>query len=47
LYEGIFGAVDSHARTILHFYGERVVEHFSQADLLGLLVQIGAVLAPA
>jgi len=33
--------------TILHFDGDRVVERFSQADLLGLLVQIGAVPAPA
>lgn len=33
--------------TILHFEGERVIERFSQADMLGLLVQIGAVPAPA
>ena len=33
--------------TILHFDGERVIERFSQADMLGLLVQIGAVPAPA
>lgn len=33
--------------TILHFEGQRVVERFSQADMLGLLVQIGAVPAPA
>lgn len=33
--------------TILHFHGVRVVERFSQADMLGLLVQIGAVPAPA
>jgi predicted ester cyclase len=33
--------------TILHFDGDRVVERFSQADMLGLLVQIGAVPAPA
>jgi len=33
--------------TILHFDGERVVERFSQADMLGLLVQIGAMPAPA
>jgi predicted ester cyclase len=33
--------------TILHFEGERVVERFSQADMLGLLVQIGALPAPA
>jgi predicted ester cyclase len=32
--------------TILHFEGERVVERFSQSDMLGLLVQIGAVPAP-
>ncbi len=33
--------------TVLHFEGDRVVERFSQADMLGLLVQIGAVPAPA
>jgi predicted ester cyclase len=33
--------------TILHFDGDRVVERFSQADMLGLLVQLGAVPAPA
>ena len=33
--------------TILHFRGERVIERFSQADMLGLLVQVGAVPAPA
>jgi len=33
--------------TILHFAGERVVERWSQADLLGFLVQVGAVPAPA
>jgi predicted ester cyclase len=33
--------------TILHFRGDRCVERFSQADLLGLLIQIGAVPAPA
>ena len=32
--------------TILHFRGDRVVERFSQADMLGLLVQVGAVPAP-
>jgi steroid delta-isomerase-like uncharacterized protein len=32
--------------TILHFAGDRVTERFSQADMLGLLVQIGAVPAP-
>ena len=32
--------------TILHFRGDRVIERFSQADMLGLLVQIGAVPAP-
>ena len=31
----------------IHLDGERVVERFSQADMLGLLVQIGAVPAPA
>jgi predicted ester cyclase len=33
--------------TILHFSGDRVTERHSQADMLGLLVQIGAVPAPA
>ena len=33
--------------TILHFAGNRVVERFSQTDMLGLLVQLGAVPAPA
>jgi steroid delta-isomerase-like uncharacterized protein len=33
--------------TILHFHDERVVERFSQADMLGLLVQVGAMPAPA
>jgi predicted ester cyclase len=33
--------------TILHFDGDEVAERFSQADLLGFLVQVGAVPAPA
>jgi predicted ester cyclase len=33
--------------TILRFEGDRVVERWSQADMLGLLVQLGAVPAPA
>jgi steroid delta-isomerase-like uncharacterized protein len=33
--------------TILRFAGDRVIERWSQADMLGLLVQIGAVPAPA
>ncbi len=33
--------------TILHFRGDRCVERFSQADQLGLLMQIGAGPAPA
>jgi hypothetical protein len=33
--------------TILHFDGDRVIERFSQADMLGLLVQVRAVPAPA
>jgi predicted ester cyclase len=33
--------------TILRFAGGRVVERFSQADMLGLLVQLGAMPAPA
>jgi predicted ester cyclase len=33
--------------TILHFRADRVIERFSQADMLGLLVQMGAVPAPA
>jgi predicted ester cyclase len=32
--------------TILHFTGDRVRERFSQADMLGLLIQIGAIPAP-
>jgi predicted ester cyclase len=32
--------------TILHFDGDQVVERWSQADLLGFLVQVGAVPAP-
>jgi predicted ester cyclase len=32
--------------TILHFEGDRVVERFSQADMLGLLIRLGAVPAP-
>jgi predicted ester cyclase len=33
--------------TILHFEADRVVERFSQADMLGFMVQVGAVPAPA
>ena len=33
--------------TILHFRGDQVAERFSQADMLGLLIQVGAVPAPA
>jgi hypothetical protein len=33
--------------TVLHFEGARAVERFSQADMLGLMVQMGAILAPA
>jgi predicted ester cyclase len=33
--------------TILRFEGQRVIERFTQADMLGLLVQLGAVPAPA
>jgi predicted ester cyclase len=33
--------------TILRFEGSRVIERFSQADMLGLLVQLGALPAPA
>jgi len=33
--------------TILHFRSDRVIERFSYADMLGLLVQLGAVPAPA
>jgi predicted ester cyclase len=33
--------------TILHFEGDRLVERWSVADMLGLLVQLGAVPAPA
>jgi predicted ester cyclase len=40
-------AIESSGITILHFDGDRVVERFSQADTLGLLMQIGAVPALA
>jgi predicted ester cyclase len=33
--------------TALHFAGDRVIERFSQADMLGLMVQMGAIPAPA
>jgi predicted ester cyclase len=33
--------------TILHFQGDRVIERYSSADMLGLMVQMGAVPAPA
>ena len=33
--------------TILHFDCARVVERYSQADMLGLMVQMGAIPAPA
>jgi predicted ester cyclase len=33
--------------TILHFAGDQVRERFSQADMLGLLIQVGAIPAPA
>jgi predicted ester cyclase len=33
--------------TILHFQGDKVIERFSQADMLGFLVQAGAIPAPA
>lgn len=33
--------------TILHFEGPRVIERHSSADMLGLLVSLGAVPAPA
>jgi predicted ester cyclase len=33
--------------TIMHFRGDRVIERWSQADLLGFLIQVGAVPAPA
>ena len=32
--------------TILRFSGDRVIERWSQADMLGLMMQIGAVPAP-
>ena len=40
-------AIELAGITILHFEGPQVVERFSQADMLGLLVQIGGVPAPA
>ncbi len=33
--------------TILHFRSDQVIERFSYADMLGLLVQVGAGPAPA
>jgi predicted ester cyclase len=33
--------------TILHFDGDRVVERFAQADMLGLMIQMGGDPAPA
>jgi predicted ester cyclase len=33
--------------TILRFAGDRAVERFSQADMFGLMVQMGAIPAPA
>jgi predicted ester cyclase len=33
--------------SILHFAGDRVVERFAVSDMLGLLVQLGAIPAPA
>jgi steroid delta-isomerase-like uncharacterized protein len=33
--------------SILHFSGERVVERYAISDMLGLLVQLGAIPAPA
>jgi predicted ester cyclase len=33
--------------TILRFDGDRTIERFSQTDMLGLMVQMGAVPAPA
>jgi predicted ester cyclase len=33
--------------TILHFRGSQVIERFSHADMLGLLVHLGAIPAPA
>jgi predicted ester cyclase len=33
--------------TILRFKDDRVIERWSQADMLGLLVQLGAIPAPA
>jgi predicted ester cyclase len=36
-----------HGITIMRFAGDRVVERWSCADMLGLLVQLGAVTPPA
>jgi predicted ester cyclase len=33
--------------TIMHFDGDKVVERYAVADMLGLMVQLGAVPAPA
>lgn len=51
---GEFNGIPATGRTIaltgittLRFEGDRIVERHSQADMLGLLVQLGAVPAPA
>jgi len=33
--------------TMMRFAGDRVIERWSSADMLGLLVQVGAIPAPA
>ena len=39
--------IQLHGITTLRFAGDRVIERHSVADMLGLLVQLGAVPAPA
>jgi predicted ester cyclase len=40
-------AVAASGITILRFSGDKVVERWSSADLLGLLIQVGGIPAPA
>lgn len=39
--------IDLPGITILRFDGDRTIERFSQAEMLGLMVQMGAIPAPA
>lgn len=46
-HEALSAALALPGITVLHFAGHQCVERFSQADMLGLLIQLGAVPAPA